>query len=278
MQYAPLPPRPAPPPERPWWRTVGGWLGAAGWVVVLAGLFFLCRGIYLQYRGADQRALQAAEVKREKEHARKVFVWVQDTLATTLVKGSAGRPAPTTEPAKRVWAVGRMLADRWTWERQILQRHGATAHNPPAAMETVDYQANARAHPAVGRYLESRAAAIAEIEKGSAAWVEEHMAALAREAGMPVEDVRGLFPPEFGSAAADAAPHADALLAFHRHLVRVDPWVRPGGGDDLLWQREDEAHRSSELAARVNAAAVQSARAREQRVLRERAAFSGLLQ
>lgn len=278
MAYAPLPPRPAPPPERPWWRTVRGWMGAAGWAVVVAGCFFIGRGIYLQYQGADQRAAAAAEVTREREHARRVFVWVQDTLADTLVSGSADRPVPANARAKQLWAIGRMLVDRWTWEREVMRRHGAAAHNPPAALETVEYQANARAHPAVARYVEGRAAAIAEIEKESAGWMRERMAMLARESGLTPDEIRGLFPPGFGSMAGDQARHADALLAFHRHQVRVDPRVRPAGGDMLNWQREDEAKRSDALATQVNAAAVQSMRAREQRILRERAAFSPLLQ
>lgn len=277
LAYAPLPPRPAPPPERPWWRTARGWLGAAGWVVVLAGCFFIARGIHRQYQGADRRAADVAEVTREKEHARKVFVWVQDTLATSLVAGSTGRPVPNNGRAKQLWAISRTLVDRWTWEREIVQRHGATDPNPPAVLETGEYQANARAHPRVGRYLEGRAAALAEMEAGSAAWVRGQMAALARETGMSADDLRGLFPPGFGSTAGDQAPHVNALLELHRHLVRVDPRVRSAGGDMLSWEREDEARRTRELAERVNAAAALSTQARERRILEERAAFADLL-
>lgn len=275
--YRPAPPRP-PEPQRPWWRTVGGWGNAAGWVLILGVLALVAVAFVRGSAAAGERKVEKAEVAREEEHIRKVFVWMQDTLTWASVPDSARRPAPTTGRAKRMWAISQMLVDRRAWERQVMERHGVRAYTPPAEMGTVRYQANARDYPAVGRYLEGRAAAIAEIKKTSAAWVEERTAALARESGLPASEIRGLFPPEFGGRAADDALHVNAMLEFHRYHVRVDPRVRPGGGDMLSWQREEDAHRARELAQQVNTAAVFSRQAREQRIANEKAAYSRVFQ
>lgn len=278
--YQPLPPRPAPPPERPWWRTVGGWAGAAGWVVVLAGCFFIGRAVLVQMEHVERQGTEAAELKQEKEHLRKVYVWVQDTLATSLVAESAGRPVPATSAdAKQRWAVGRMLVDRWTWEREVMARHGITqeTYRMPPEMDSAEYQANARAYPEVGRYLDARTAAIAELQTGFPAWAEGRIAALARESGIPAGQLRGLLPRGFGSTAADAAEHVAAMREVHRYFVRVDPWVRPAGGDMLNWRRPGDGQRADELAVRVSAAARASERAHRQRLNRERTAFSPLI-
>jgi hypothetical protein len=68
------------------------------------------------------------------------------------------------------------------------------------------------------------------------------------------------------------------MLEIHRHYVRVDPRVSPAGDEMLTWQRQEDARRASELAARVNAAAADSRRLREARVATERAAFSRVIQ
>lgn len=274
--YRPAPPRP-PEPERPWWRSVGGWGNVVGWafiagVCVLIGVAFV-RGS----AEAGRRKVEKAEMAREKEHLLKVFVWMQDTVQWTSIPDSARRPVPTSHGAKRMWVISQMLADRRAWERQVMQRHGVTADAPPASMGTTRYQGNARDFPEVGRYLEGRAAAIAEIEKASAAWVEERMAALARESGMPAGEIRDLFPPGFGPRAADDAGHVRAMLEIHRHYVRVDPRVRPDGGQMLSWQREEDARRAHELAAEVNTAAAHARQAREQRLAGENAAFSRVI-
>jgi hypothetical protein len=77
--------------------------------------------------------------------------------------------------------------------------------------------------------------------------------------------------------APDDAGYVNALLEIHRHWVRVDPRVRPGGGDMLSWQSEDEARRANELATRVNAAAAVARQARERRLDQEVAAVNRLL-
>lgn len=274
--YRPAPPRP-PEPERPWWRTIGGWGSAAGWAVI-AGVLVLIAVAFV--RGAAEngrRKTEEAEMAREAAHIRTVFGMMQDTLSNAPALDTVPRPVPTSDRAKRVWVISRMLVDRWAWERALMQRHGVEGYRAPRELETAHYQANARDYPAVGRYLEGRAAAIAEIEKASDAWVEERTAALARESGLPAQAIRDLLPPGFGGMAPDQARHVNALLEIHRHWVRVDPRVRPAGGDMLSWQSQDEARRANELAARARAAADSARQARERRLDGEKAAFSSLI-
>lgn len=242
-------------------------------VLALVGVGFV-RGS----AAADQRKIEKSEVAREEEHMRKVFAWMQDTLTWESVPDSGRRAVPTTDKAKRLWAIGQMLVDRRAWERQVMERHGVRAYKPPVDMATVRYQANARDFPAQGRWLEGRAAAIAEIEKTSAAWVMERTAALARESGMPAREIRDLCPPEFGGTTADDAQHVHAMLKFHRHHVRLDPRVRPGGGDMLSWQREEDVQRATNLANEVNTAAAFARQAKQHRLTREKAAFSRVVQ
>jgi hypothetical protein len=274
--YRPAPPRP-PEPERPWWRTAGGWGSAAGWAVI-AGLCLLIAVAFFRGSGeGGRRRTEKAEMAREEMHMRKVFVWMQDST-WALNPDSVRRPVPTTAGAKRIWVISQMLVDRRAWERQVMARHGVSGDTTPSVIGTARYQANARDYPQVGTYLEGRAAAIAEIEKTSAAWVQERMAALARESGLPAGEVRDLFPGDFGGRAVDDARHVNAMLEIHRHYVRVDPRVRPGGGEMLSWQREEDARRAHELAARANAAAADARQARERRIASEQAAFSRVVQ
>jgi hypothetical protein len=226
---------------------------------------------------AGQRKVETAEMAREEPHIRKVFVMMQDTLPNAPALDTAARPVPTSDRAKRVGVMSRMLVDRWAWEREVMGRHGVRGARPPRVMETAHYQATARAYPQVERDLEGRVAAIAEIEKTSAAWVQERTAALARESGLPAREISDLFPPGFGGMAPDDAGYVNALLEIHRHWVRVDPRVRPGGGDMLSWQSEDEARRARELAASVRTAAAESRQARERRLAQEVAAVNRLI-
>lgn len=271
--YRPPAPRP-PEPKRPWWQTLGN---VAGWAVILGVLALIAVAFVRGSAESGRRKTEKAEMAREEEHMRKVFVWMQDST-WALNPDSVRRPVPTSHGAARIWVISQMLVDRRAWERQVMERHGVSGDTLPTVMATARYQGNARDYPQVGRYLEGRAAAIAEIEKTSAAWVQEHMAALARESGMSASEVRDLFPPDFGARAADDARHVNAALEMHRHYVRVDPRVRPDGGDMLSWQQEGDAHRANELVARVNAAAVDTRQARERRLANEKAAFSSVVQ
>ncbi|HEU4884949.1 MAG TPA: zinc ribbon domain-containing protein [Longimicrobium sp.] len=272
----PAPPRP-PEPERPWWRTVGGWGSAIGWAAIVGVCVLIAVAFVRGSAESGRRKTEKAEVRREEEHLRRVFVWTQDTT-WAIIPDSGRRPVPTTEGAKRIWVISQMLLDRWAWERQVMERHGVSGDTTPTVMGTTRYQGNARDYPQVGAYLEGRAAAIAEIEKASAGWVQERMAALARESGLPAGEVRGLFPTDFGGKAADDARHVNAMLEIHRHYVRVDPRVSPSGSEMLTWQREDEARRAHELATRVNAAANDARQARARRITSEQAAFSRVVQ
>lgn len=274
--YRPAPPRP-PEPERPWWKTVGGWGSAVGWVFIVGVLVLIAAAFVRGSAERGRRNTETAEMAREEAHVRKVFGMMQDTLPNAPALDTTARPVPTSDRAKRVWVISRMLAHRWAWEREVMERHGVRGHRPPGVLETAHYQANARDYPAVGTYLEGRAAAIAEIEKTSAAWVEERIAALARESGLPAREIRDLFPRDFGGMAGDYAGHVNAMLDFHRHHVRADPRVRGGGGDMLLWQRENEGRRSDELAAKARAAADSSTQARARRLAEEVAAINRLI-
>jgi hypothetical protein len=274
--YRPAPRRP-PQPERSWWKTAGGWGSAVGWVFIAGVLGLIAVAFVRGSAASGQRKVEEAEMAREREHIRKVFVMMQDTLPNAPALDTAARPMPTTDRAKRVWVISRMLVDRWAWEREVMQRHGVWGQTVPRTLENASYQANARDYPQVGKYLEGRVAAIAEIERTSAAWVEERMAALARESGFPADEIRYLFPHDFGGRARDDARQLNALLEVHRHWVRADPRVHPGGGDMLKWEREEEMRRARELAARARAAGDSTRQAQSRRLDEERAAISGVI-
>lgn len=271
--YRPAP-RPPAPPERPWWRTASGWGNAAGWMViagacVLFGLFAVRASA-----AGDRREVEEAEMAREEEHMRRVNAWVQDTLATATLSDSAGRPVPTSARARRMWVTSRMRVERRVWEREIMERHGVKRSMSLDEWLTPRYQADAREYPAVGRYVEGRVAAIAEIEKTFPAWMEARTAALARESGMPAAEIRGLFPPDFGATAMDEARLAGVMLEFHRHFVRVDPRVHHAGGKNLRFEREDDVRAGSALVKTLNDAIAASDRTRESRLAREQAALA----
>lgn len=268
--YRPAPPRP-PEPARPWWRTVGGWMNAAGWGVIVGVCVLLAVAFVRGSAAAGRRATEKAEVAREEEYMRRVDAWVQDTSANAAVPDSAARPVPTSPRAKRMWVISRMLVDREVWEREVMQRHGVRGRGSPAEWETARYQASARDYPAVGRYLEGRVAAIVEIEKTSAAWMEERIAALARESGMPGGEIRGMLPRDFAGVTPEERREADVMLEVHRHYVRMDPRVRSGGGDQLLYQREEDMRRTNELVAKLHDAYAAAHQARASRLARDRA-------
>jgi hypothetical protein len=251
---------------------------AAAWVATLA-VFGVIALLFFRLSGeVDQRATEEDEVKQEQEHLLRVNVWVQDTSANATVPDSAGRPAPTSVPAKRIWAISRMLVDRALWEREILERHDAKGYASPAAWGTPQYWGNARAHPEVGTYLEGRAAAIAEMQKTSAAWMEARTAALARESGLPVQEIRDIFPGNFADVTPDEARLANLMLEMHRHLVRVDPRVHHAGGTELRWEREDDLRRAEELVARLNDAETAARQARDRWLAAQMSAFARVIQ
>jgi hypothetical protein len=258
MAYRPPPPRPPQEPDGFPWRT------AAGWVLLLAvlavcGIFF-----YRVSAGIDQHTLAQEEVEREHQHVGTALAWVQDTLPTTPAPESG--PVPTTPVAKQMWVIRRMLVDRAVWEREIRARHGASGFNPPAPWTSVRYQANARSHPAIAKWVEGRVAAASEIRKASAAWIDERTAALARESGVPAAEIAAIFPRDHGGIPEAEAELANAMLEVHRHLVNTDPRVRPGEGNTLLYEREDDLHRFNELAQKLHEAAESTNQARVQRM------------
>jgi hypothetical protein len=275
--YRPAPPRPPARPERPWWRTLRGWGAAAGWAVIVAGLAFV---VVLFVRGnaeAARRATETAEVAREEEYRRTVYGWIQDTSSTAPVPDRAGHPVPTSGRAKRMWVISRMLVDRAVREREILARHGVGEDRSPADWGPARYSAyvsSARAYPAVRAYLEGSAAAIAELERTSAAWMEERTAALARESGIPARAIRDLLPPDFAGVAPGRARRVDAMLEMHRHLVRVDPRVHHAGANRQLWEREDDSDRFEELLEKQNDAIAAADRGRVRKNAMERATLS----
>lgn len=261
------PPRPPAEPERPWWRTGTGWRTAAGWVVLLGVVAFFGSFFYRLSTEVDQRAGQEEEVEREHEQVLRAIAWVQDTAATPPVPESG--PPPTSALAKRIWVIRRMLVDRAVWEREVRKRHGAESFNPPAAWTTARYQANARSYPEIARYVEGRVSAAAEIQKTSAAWMDERTAALARESGLPAAEISEIFPRDLGGVPSADARLAEAMRDVHRHLVSMDPRVEPAGGDELLFQREADLIRFNDLTRKFQAAADSANQAREQRLTRE---------
>lgn len=267
----PLPPRPPAQPERPRWRSAVDW-GILVAVCLVVGTFF-----FRLSRDADRAGTEKKEVAREREHLLAVSAWTQDTSSTRPPPESAGRPVPTSAAAKRMWVLGRMVVDGSVWRQEIMKRHGVKGDNPPAAWTTSEYLGNARAYPEVARYVEGRVAAIAEIEKTAAAWTEERVSALARESGMPAAEIRAIFPSDYVREAPGEARLADALLAMHRHMVRVDPRVHHAGGNELRWQSEDDLRRFQDLLTKLNDAVTTAAQARNAKTAAEAAAISRLI-
>lgn len=266
--YRPVPPRPPQEPERS-----GGWRTAAGWAAVVGLCAFLGLFLFRLSAEADQRAVEKEEVAREVEHFRQVNAWMQDTSSTAPAPETAGWAVPTSARARRMWVISRMLVDRSVWEREVGERHGVKGLSAPAAWATPPYWANARSHPEVGRYVEGRVATLAEMEKTADAWMEARTAALARESGMPAAEIRAIFPRDFARAALDDARLADVMLELHRLAVRMDPRVHHGGGNQLLWDREDDVSRFDALLDTLNAAAAQSRQAQARRNSSELAAL-----
>ena len=266
--YRPPPPRPAEKPEGSVWRT------AAGWVFLLAVLAVGGNFFYRLSTEADQQAAAEEEMEREHELVRTTLAWVQDTLPTTPAPESG--PVPTSPLAKRMWVIRRMLVDRAVWEREIRARHGASSFSPPPAWNSAHYQANARSYPAVRKYVEGRAAAAAEIQKASPTWMDERTAALAKESGMPAPQIATIFPRDHGDVPVQDARLADAMMNVHRHLVNMDPRVRPGGGDQLLFEREEDAIRFNDLVIAMHVAAQSANEARERRMTHVLAALPGV--
>lgn len=250
---------------------------AGGWAVIVAALALLAVTFVRGSVEAGRRATEKEEVAREETYMRRVNAWIGDTASTAPPPDTAGHPVPTSDRAKRMWVVSRMLVDRALWQREVMERHGGEDFDPPPAWEIrryAAYVANARGYPGVGTDLEGRAAAMAEIEKTSAAWMDARTAALARASGLPASRVRDLFPRDFAGVTPDEARYAQALLEMHRHLVRVDPRVHPAGGNRQRWENEDEVNRFDELLAKQNDAGKAVSRARVNRLAGERAALA----
>jgi hypothetical protein len=227
---------------------------------------------------ADERATEKKEVAREMEHLIDLGVWGQDTTGKAQPPASTGRPVPTTARAKRIWVMNRMAVDGTLWRREVMKRHGLESEKMIAVWVTGQYQANARAHPEVAKHLEARLAAIAEIERTAASWTEERMAALARESGLPASEIRDIVPPEPVRPAPGEVQLAEALLALHRHLVRIDPRVEYAGGRQLRFQREEDVRRFQELNTAAQEAAAAVARGREAKAAAQAAAFNRVIQ
>ncbi|HEU4558416.1 MAG TPA: hypothetical protein VFS20_11225 [Longimicrobium sp.] len=269
--YGAVPPRPPAPPERRW-TAVAGWLVLVA-ILALGGLIF-----FRWSTAADQRATEQAEVAREREHLVAVSSWVQNSSATGPAPESAGRPVPTSQRGKRMWVVGRMVVDHMVWRQEVMERHGFTDYELPEAMGTPQYQANARAYPQVGKYVEGRAAAVAEIQNSADAWMGAHTAALAQESGMAFVEIRHLFPPGFVRLPAGEARASNALLELHRQLVRMDPRVHYAGANQLRFEREDDMRRFHELEAEVNEALTAARRDAERKSAMETVALTRAVQ
>lgn len=278
--YQPQPPaapRAPAPPERPWWRTGRGWGTAAGWVLVAAVFAFGGSFLYRLSGAVDQGATEEAEMKREREHTLVVDAWLGDT-ANAPPPDSTRWPVPTSTRARRLWAANRLLVDRALWGRVVMKRHGITGDTQPAVWATAAFQANAREYPAVAAFVDGRAAAFAELEKASDAWMAERTAALARESGLPAEEIRALLPSDFARHLPEELRLAEAMQQLHRFLVRVDPRVRHAGGNQLRFEREDDARRFHELVVNLERANALTIQAQERRRYGQAAALRRLMQ
>ncbi|HYW13414.1 MAG TPA: hypothetical protein VE871_15750 [Longimicrobium sp.] len=268
VAYRPAPSRPPEEPNGFRWGT------ALAWVILVVGGVLVTTFFYRMSTEIDQGALAEEEMVREREQLRAVLAWMRDTTATAQVPDSAARPAPTSDRAKRLWVINRILVDRHVWERGVMMRHGARSDTPPAPWGTARYQGSARAYPEVGKYLEGRVAAIAEIDRSSAAWLQERTAALARESGIPAGEISSILPAGFGAVAPAQAPLANAMLQMHRHFASMDPRVRHAGGTELLYEREEDIRRAQELVGKHNEAMEGWNRAQARRVDQEVAALN----
>lgn len=229
--------------------------------------------IFRASAAGKRRAVEQAEMTREQEHFGKVIAWLQDTSGTAASPDSGSRPVPTSAGAQRVWAASRMLADLAAREREVLRRHGVESQRPPAWW-TPGYVASARSYPQVGRYLEGHKAAVAELDASSAGWMRARAAALASASGMSVREILDLFPGDFSGMARVNAEEAAAMLAIHRHLVRVDPRVHPAPRNQQDWERESDLRRMEELVETLNAARRRSL-AMKRRLVLQLAAIQG---
>jgi hypothetical protein len=203
---------------------------------------------------------------REDEHVRRAAAWVQDTLPSSVPESG---PVPTSDVAKRIWVIRRMLVDRTVWEREVAERHGIKSFNLPTVWNSPDFQANARAYPEVARYVEGLVAAAEETRTTSPRWIDERTAALARESGVPAAEIAAIFPRDGGGVPEADARAADAMMKAYRHLVNMDPRVQPGGGDRLLYERKDDMFRIHELMQQLNEVRESANEAREQRLASE---------
>jgi len=260
VAYRPPPPRPPQEPEGSPWRT------AAGWVFLMAVLAFGGTFFYRVSAGMDQAARAEAEMVEEDEHVRRAAAWVQDTLPSPVPESG---PVPTSDVAKRMWVIRRMLVDRTVWEREVAERHGIKSFSLPTVWNSPDFQANARAYPEMTRYVNGRVAVAAEIQKTSARWIDERTAALARESGVPAAEIAAIFPRDGGGVPEADARVADAMMKAHRHLLDMDPRVEPAGGDRLSYDRKDDMLRIHDLMRQLNEAMEIANEAREQRLASE---------
>ena len=104
------------------------------------------------------------------------------------------------------------------------------------------------------------------------------MAALARESGLTASEIRDIVPPEPVRPAPGEVQLAEALLALHRHLVRIDPRVEYAGGNELRFQREVDVRRFQELAAAARKAVAAVERGRQTKAATQAAAFNRVIQ
>lgn len=269
--HRPLPPRPPPPPPRPWWRTAVDWAILVA-VCAVVGTFF-----HRLYANSARAATEKAEVAREMEHLIDLDAWERDTTRNARLPESVNRPVPTSPRAKRIWVVSKMTVDGTVWRREVMKRHGLEREKMIAAWETGQYQANARAHPQVGKHLQARLAAVTEIEKTAAAWTEERIAALARESGLPASEIRDIVPPKPVHPVPGEVRLAEVMLELHRHLVRIDPRVSYAGGDQLLFQSKEDVRRFQELTRAAREALNAVVRGRQAKAAAQAAAFNRVM-
>jgi hypothetical protein len=239
---------------------------------------FAGRFLYGLSTAADQGATEEAEMKREREHTMVVDAWLAAPTPNTPPPDSTRWPVPTSVRAKRLWVANRLLVDRAAWGHAVMKRHGITGYEQPAAWKTAAFQANARSYPDVAAFVNGRAAALAELEKASDGWMAERTAALSRQSGLPAAEIRALLPSDFARHAPEELRLMEAMQDFHRHLVRMDPRVRPAGGNELRFEDEEDARRFQELAINLDRANALTGEAQAKRLRSQAATLRRLMQ
>jgi hypothetical protein len=250
--------------------TFGALLG----LVAIAGLFTIWRAStrpYLPIVGALIGLVTAgtdmARERDEREQARQSFDEVRSSVELLLEGGSPGSLSSPSEPpadraARMVWAVNQIFATLPQLVDSIGRFHGVDLENPPDALGTARYLANAGSHPEVEQYWIRMAAVSEDIQEHLPALISAKARDIALRADLPPTFMGGV---ETGLARSQESTVATwALnkemtqlgLEAHRYLVRVDSRVDYDAEADIArFRRDGELNEANRLLLRFEEAA-----------------------